>query len=80
MEVGLAEGVFTRTAQWNPTLNVTTQWTALIHEHPQHDDGKTILDKRSRDAYLSANWKGLRQQLGQFERENTPSSDEKGGA
>ena len=69
----LAEGTFTRTAQWNPTLNALNHWGNISHEIAVADDGKTILEHRTLQAYLDKNWQVLRQQLKKFASEVNPS-------
>lgn len=59
----LAEGAWTRTAQWNPTLNVRNRWESVSHANGVADGGKTILEARDLDTYLAANWKDLQAQL-----------------
>jgi hypothetical protein len=59
----LAEGVWTRTAQWNPTLNVRNRWESVSHANGVADGGKTVLEARDLDTYLAANWKDLHAQL-----------------
>jgi hypothetical protein len=70
--VVLAEGVYTRTAQWNPTLNSANEWASISHDVAVADGGRTILEKRSLADYLQLNWDTLRKQLVKFSEEVGP--------